>query len=256
MKIDYSISLWNYTHYASAPSLERILARVREQGYGVELWGAWRDEPDLYGQAARPRLKTALRGMPVTLHTAIVNTLDLHKKQIDAAADLGAPVLVLHPNDLYALDSRELDVTLANAVVAYAQARGVRLALENGQLGFLVQAIEKIAGLNICLDVGHVYLTPEPMSKFLDALKTKIIHLHLQDLATEPEVRLRFPETGVDHYTLGAGGIPRQDWELVFATLAEIDFSGAAVFEIQPYNPLQTASQSRRFLERLGLTSS
>ncbi|MBI5305686.1 MAG: sugar phosphate isomerase/epimerase [Chloroflexi bacterium] len=253
MQIDYSISLWNYTHYANAPSLERILALVREQGYGIELWGAWRDENDLYSDVGCKRLKSTLQGMRVSLHTAVVNTFELHKKQIDAAAELRAPVIVLHPNDLYASGTRELDEALAHQIVAYARARGVKLALENGQLPFIARALERIEGLYACLDVGHVYLTTEPMRKFLDAMKSRLIHLHIQDLETEPLVGVRLPGTGVDHYTPGAGGIPATDWKLLVATLEEINFQGTAVFEIQPYNPLQTALQSRAFLRQVGL---
>jgi len=249
VKIDYAISLWNYTHYTNAPSLERILAQVREAGYGIELWGDWRDEKDLYDETGRQRLGAALQGMRVSLHTAGANTFDLHKKQVDAAADLGAEVLVLHPDDLYVKGApRTLDAALANQVVDYARTAGIRLALENGQLPFLIKARDQVEGLYFCLDVGHVYLTTAPMSAFLDALKHRLVHLHLQDLAPEAAKTLRFPGTGIDHYALGAGGIPEQDWRLLFATLEEINFEGTAVFELQPWNPLQTAWMGRAFV--------
>ncbi len=253
MPIEYSISLWNYTHYAAAPSLERILALVREQGYGIELWGSCRDEADLYDETGRQRVKNALQGMRVSLHTAIINTFELHRKQIDAASELGARVLVLHPSDLYLQGSRTLDLPLAQQVVAYADTRGVKLALENGSLSFITQALSQVGGLYACLDIGHVYLTQDPMQKFLDVMQARLIHLHLQDLALEPAVSLRLPGTGPDHYTPGAGGIPEEDWRLVVATLERIHFDGTAVFEIQPYNPLQTAWQAKTFLQKFGL---
>ena len=34
MQIRYAVSLWNYLHYVNAPSLERVLALLRDQGYG------------------------------------------------------------------------------------------------------------------------------------------------------------------------------------------------------------------------------
>jgi hypothetical protein len=49
MKIEYAISLWNYGHYADVGSLEEELARIRDCGYGVELWGWWGGERYLYG---------------------------------------------------------------------------------------------------------------------------------------------------------------------------------------------------------------
>jgi sugar phosphate isomerase/epimerase len=187
--------------------------------------------------------------MTVSLHTAGANTFDLQRKQIDAAVDLGAEVIVLHPSDFVSKDSSDLDVQLACKAVAYASERGVRLALENGQLPFLVNAIEKVEGLGICLDVGHVYLTPDPMNKFLAALKQRIIHLHIQDVLPEAEAGL--PCTGKDHYIPGTGGIPDKDWRLFAATLKEINFQGIAVFEIQPRNPLQTAFLGRTFMRKL-----
>jgi sugar phosphate isomerase/epimerase len=252
VKLDFSISLWNYTHYAAAPSLERIIDLVRAAGYGIELWGAWRDEKDLYDLAGRRRLKSALQGMPVSLHTAGAATLDLHKKQIDTAADLGAGIVVLHQDDLYLQGARRtLDVTLAQQAVAYAQAARVRLALENGLLPFLTQAHNEVDGLDFCLDIGHVYQTQDPLATFLAVLKDRLIHLHLQDISREPLAGLRFPGTLIDHYELGAGGIPAEDWRLLLRTLDEIAFEGTAVFEIQPWNPLQTAAKARAFLETL-----
>ena len=187
MRIRYSVSLWNYSHYTHVPSLERIITLLREQDYGIELWGSWKETKDLFDEVGRKRLKHVLQGMTVSLHTAGANTFDLHKKQIDAAVDLGAEVVVLHSSDFVSNDNSDLDVQLACKAVAYASEHGVRLALENGQLPFLANAIEKVEGLGICLDVGHVYLTPHPMSKFLDTLKERIIHLHIQDVLTEAE---------------------------------------------------------------------
>ena len=48
MHITYSISLWNYFHYAYQPSLERVIADIWSAGYGIELWGSCWNEPDLY----------------------------------------------------------------------------------------------------------------------------------------------------------------------------------------------------------------
>jgi sugar phosphate isomerase/epimerase len=249
MQIHYSISLWNFTHYFNAPSLEQVLDLVRAQGYGIELWGGWRDEPDLYAPAGIRRLKPCLADMRVSLHTALVTTFDLHRKQIDAANQLGAEILVLHSDDLYLPGTKILDVDLAHQVVAYAGQAGVRLALENGQLPFLKNAFEQVPGLFFCLDVGHVYLTTENMTSFLSAFKSRLIHVHLQDILSAPETGL--PKAGKDHYILGTGGIPLPDWQLFCATLAEIDYSGSAVFEIQPRQPLQTALISKMFFQKL-----
>jgi len=248
MRIDYAISIWNYSHHAVAGRLEDEIALIRGRNLGVELWGSWRGGPDLYSEENRARLRPHLAGMAVSLHSALGNSWDLHQRQIDAAADWGARVIVLHSSDLVTGPGGELDAGLAREVVACAAERGVRVALENGQLPFLVRAIEAVDGLDICLDVGHVYLVPEPMRAFLDALQERIIHLHLHDLL-DPAL---IPAAATpDHYALGSGGIPAEDWELLAASLRRIDFEGMAVFEIRPRSPLQTALLGRARMQEL-----
>jgi sugar phosphate isomerase/epimerase len=249
MKLQYAISLWNYSHYPEPGTLEGVLGAIRELGYGIELWAQWQRGSSLYATGERARLQAALGSMPVSLHSAIVRSFDEHRAQVDAAHDLGARVLVVHSDEFYAGDGRELDVALCRDVVAYAGKQGVCIALENGQLPFLEQAVAAVEGLRICLDIGHVYLTDQPMRAFLSALKGRIVHLHLQDLLTPAEEGLPVP--GRDHYTPGTGGIPGEDWRLLAATLQEIDFDGMAVFEIRPRNPYQTAVLGRRFFDGL-----
>lgn len=253
MHIRYSVSLWNYTHYADAPSLERICASLREHNYGIEVWSNWRDEKDLYDEAGRRRLTAALQGMQVSLHTTMdSNTFERQKKQIDAAAAVGAGVIVLHPTDLAPKGSSTLDVPLTRDAVAYAREHGVRLALENGHQEFLEEAVSKVDGLNVCLDVGHIYLHAESMADFLAALKSKLIHLHIQDLMLDIEQK-ELPGTMKDHYIPGTGSIPRADWELLARTLHEINYDGIAVFEVQPRRPLQTALLTRQLMQSLSL---
>ncbi len=251
INLTYAISLWNYIHYQDVPDLKDILAGLRRHGYGVELWNSRIVELDLFDPEVRRNLVSWLEGMPVSLHTDIgLKSRDFHTRQIDAAHDLGASVLVLHSDNLYRDGTKELDIDLAKYVVDHAASRGVRLALENGQLPFLVDAIERVPGLNICLDVGHVYLTIDPMESFMEALKEKIIHLHIQEILSEPE-RPLLHEEGIitDHYTPGTGGIPAADWDLLFEALEKVNFAGMAVFEIQPRKPLQTAALGRRFVD-------
>lgn len=249
MRLDYAISLWNYSHYTNIHTLEHEIAQIAQQGYGVELWGQWRDVPDLYAPEARARLQPLLQPMQVSLHTAFGYTFAQHQKQIDAAAAWGARTVVVHTDDLCYDQSRSLDPILSRDVVTYASDHGVQIALENGQLPTLVEAIEQVDGLKICLDVGHVYLTPEPMHRFLDLLQDYIVHLHLQDILSPAEAGI--PGLGPDHYTLGTGGIPTEDWELLVETLHRIEFEGMAVFEIRPRLPLQTALLSARFMDQL-----
>ena len=158
MRIEYAVSIWNHTHHAAVGGIEEEIALIREHDLGVELWGTWRHEDDLYSEENRARLRPALLGMTVSLHSAFGRCWDHHRRQIDAAADWGAQVIVLHSSDLIPEAGGGLDAGLAREVVAYAAERQVRIALENGQLPFLMEAIEAVEDLGICLDVGHIYL--------------------------------------------------------------------------------------------------
>lgn len=251
MRIQYAISLWNFSHYAHVNSLEQELGQIRELGCGVELWGWYRRTQNLYSESRRLRLKQMLGDMPVSMHSALVHSLTEHKTQVDAAHDLGARVVVVHPNEFFADEQGTLDVPLCRDVVAYAAEWGVCIALENlphtgQQLPFLEQAIAAVDGLRICLDVGHIYSTDTPMRHYLTTLKSHIVHLHLHDTISPAEIGL--PDVGAGHYIPGSGSIPNEDWELLAATLREIGFDGTAVFEIRPRNPYQTARLGMRFL--------
>lgn len=253
MKIQPAVSLWNYNHYHPAPHLEELLVLLRKHDFGVELWNAWQGDEDLYQKKSWTRIKNALEGMRVSLHSTIgIQELDAHRRQIEAAAAFDAQVLVIHADNLYHPGSKRLNLPLTRQLVEEAAAAGVTLALENGQLPVLARAVEEVPDLKICLDTGHVYLVQETMAEFLDAFRDRIVHLHLQEILASHEQHL-VGEGGIilDHYTPGTGGILEEDWHLLFRTLEEIDFQGMGVFEIQPRNPLQTAELGSRFMEKI-----
>ena len=118
MNVTYAISLWNFSHYAGPGDLESELAAVRAQGYGIEMWPHWPGEPDLYSPAMRGRLVKALAGVPVSLHSALVHGFAAQAAQVDAAAELGANVLVTHSDEFFQEGTRRLDAPLCRDVVA------------------------------------------------------------------------------------------------------------------------------------------
>ncbi len=131
--------------------------------------------------------------------------------------------------------------------MAYAKERGVTLCLENGPLSMIERAIGNVDGLMVCIDTGHTYLdSPRPgqaptgLRPYLDSLKDRIRHLHIQD--TLPEG---------DHYTPGTGTIPRKDWEYLLDTMRRINFDGACVTEIRPRRPVRITLDTFAFLESL-----
>lgn len=253
MEIQTAVSLWNYNHYHPVPDLEEILSVLRKHHFGVELWDSWQKDTDLYHPGQRDKLAFALQGMPVSLHSAIgARGREVHRQQIDTAAALGSEILVVHTDNLYAPNRDQVDYALAAELVEYAGDRGVHLALENGQLPVLRETLDRVEGLKICLDVGHVYLVREGMAEFLDTFGKEIVHLHLQEILSEPEQKW-VGEAGIilDHYTPGTGGIPAHEWNLLFRRLKDLEYRGMAVFEIQPRRPLQTGHLARLFLDSI-----
>jgi len=238
--MDYRVSLWNYYHYSSVPSLERVIADVKAQGYGIELWPAWQQERNLYTELYYEPVKAMLRGVRASLHSSGPQDFEGHKAEIDFAAYVGADRIVVHPDHLK-VNVEKPDFALARDVLEYGRTKGVAIVLENGQLEELVRTIEAIPEFGICLDTGHVYFTSHTMKDFVDALKPRIAHLHLQDTLEES-----------DHYILGTGIIPRTDWEYLWAALAEMRFHGPAVFEIRPRTVLRSVEESIQFLRSVG----
>jgi len=240
MDLDYRISLWNYSHYARRLSLESAGAEITANGYGVELWPNWQDDKDLYDEVYRERLRVLLDGVKSSWHSGGVNDLEGNQRQIDTAAYAGSDAIVVHQGNLGLSGDGPEDYALARDVVAYATEKGVTIALENGPLAVLEGAIQNVDDLKICIDTGHVYFTDDPMAKYVDALKGRLHHLHIQDT---------LPES--DHYFLGSGIIPKEDWQYLADALKEISFSGPAVFEIRPRQPLQTAEICTQFFNAL-----
>ena len=252
MDLQPAVSLWNYNHFYPVPELDEILSYLRAHGLGVELWNDWLGGENLYSPTRQRWIQRILEGMPVSLHAAIGDSgRDSLYRQVDAAAVFGARVLVIHADNLRTGSEPALDYGLGRDLVARGADRRVQIALENGQLPILERALAQVQGLKICLDTGHVYLTEHSMADFLAAFRDHIVHLHLQDVLSSPEEEL-LGEAGIirDHYTPGTGGIPGEDWELLFETLQRQNFQGMGVFEVQPRHPLQTARLGLDYLQR------
>jgi len=239
MEMDYRISLWNYFHYNRPGTLERVIGEIRDAGYGVEIWPRWSDEGNLFDPIYRERLKLLIGDMPSSIHGGSPGSLEQHLLQIETAAETDCDVIVVHPGQIK-VDNGNRDYEFAQQVVDLARDRGIVIALENGPLEVLQSAVARVEGLGICLDVGHIYSTPNTMTEFVDSLRHNIRHLHLQDTLGS-----------TDHYVPGTGRIPRSDWGYLFRCLVEENFHGAAVLEIRPRNPLQHAEQTREFLKEV-----
>jgi len=242
MELDYRISLWNYGFYARASSLEETVQEIVAAGYGVELHSRWKEEQDLYGCEQRKRLRALLRGVRVSLHSGNVTDFEGHGRQIDCAAEVGADPIVVHTAHL-GISGEPPAYALAREVLAYAQSRAVRLALENGPLPDIRAALEALPSLSFCLDVGHCYADGSSIPEFLDAAGERLIHVHLQD--RRPGEKRPW---GSGHYRPGAGAIPREHWQCLAEWIRLRSFRGALVFEVKPLPPVAVAQGGRAFL--------
>lgn len=244
MKIQFALSLWNFSHFSTTLSLEDIAEFARAHNYGLEIWPEYGNWTDLFDAQTIKKIRPVFEGIQLSLHTRTgQNTLDQHKAQIDSAVHYHADILVLHPDDVYYPGTREANLDLAGQALEYAKSAGVRLALENGQYGFLSNIYHQIETMQFCLDLGHVYLVPESLKQFLDLFKNRIIHLHLHDSLFPYEAIKGQPAWEfIDHHIPGAGVITAEDWYLLFNTMNEVNYQGSAILELRPYHPFQAAS--------------
>lgn len=253
MKLNYSLSMWNYEAYTVPAMFGEAIADARRSGYGVEVWPSWKEEGNLFAPEKRARLVDLLQDIPSSLHGGPVRTLDEHKTQIQAAKDTRSPVIVVHADSL-STDGQTINPGMTAEVVAFARDSGVTIALENGTgsvgLDDLLRAADAVPDLKFCLDIGHVYVAHDrSLSDYLQLLGSKIAHLHLQDVYMVPSAKRAKSDS---HRAPGQCDIPFRDWRLLLSTLTKIGYSGFAVLEVRPFDPAEIASQSTEFLDSIG----
>ncbi|MCX6095182.1 MAG: sugar phosphate isomerase/epimerase [Candidatus Bipolaricaulota bacterium] len=231
---------------------------IASLGLGVEVWLSREEgdsEPD---RKALEGIRVAARAAPfVSVHSRFAlwvwDPAGL-RREIALSRAIGARTLVLHRGSLgLAEPNSGADFAEIRRLARDAREAGIRLALENGRddAWALDRALEEIGddpeetNLGICVDVGHVHLSPSvpsdrPIRWYLERYAGQLVHLHLHDnVGLEDEHRL--PGEGT------------ADWRDTLATLDEIGFAGTATLELLPEGDLLEAlSRARAFLERLG----
>ena len=145
--------------------------------------------------------------MKVSAHSNGATTLSEHKFQIEAINDLGAEILVIHRNELCSPGTDNPNFDLIHEIIEFADSCNVRLAMENllsrNELLLLNQILSKVPRLGICMDISHAYFTPIPLENYLEELKGRIIHVHLQD--TRPESEALIPWSDRNNCIPGTG---------------------------------------------------
>ncbi len=121
------------------------------------------------------------------------------KSNIDTAALMGIPLAVVHPIAWYSSEVKYGDWIRANIaflspLVEYAQAKGIKLCLENmpsdreapdnhlyGSCALNISSLAEKLGMGICWDVGHANISGYKQSEQMEILKGKIDVLHVHD---------------------------------------------------------------------------
>jgi sugar phosphate isomerase/epimerase len=122
------------------------------------------------------------------------------KMAIDAAAALGAGVVVVHPTDRLAADETRARISAVRdsfrELLRYAAARGVRLAAENLASPLSSQILEvlleQLPDLAVCYDSSHAQISGDVFG-IIGRHRDRIIAVHLSDnLGLEDDHMLPF----------------------------------------------------------------
>ncbi len=152
------------------------------------------------------------------------------RETINAAADLGAPVIVVHPGP-FELNEADLSQSLATVLhtlektTPEIEQAGIKIALENVMPGpateLAVRALGQLdSGLfGFCYDSSHEQIDGPRPHELLEMLKDRVIAVHLSDRIKE----------FVDHVPPGDGFI---DWPKVVALLKDTAFAAPLLFEV------------------------
>jgi sugar phosphate isomerase/epimerase len=173
-----------------------------------------------------------------------------HKKTVNFAADLGGCILVTHdidipePDDPESSSRRAAFVDGVRAVADYAEAKGVRLALENLSSGYtrepdrLVALMGELDSTNVgvVIDTGHRSLSGDPAAA-LRTVGRHLITLHLHDNHGERD----------EHLLPGQGAI---DWVDVMQALRDIDYGGEFMYEIGRPEDLPELAENAKCIQR------
>ncbi len=150
------------------------------------------------------------------------------ERAVHAAAWMDCPILVLNPER--AVDPAQQwaeHVARFQRLCALADELGVTIAIEPEPLLVVASSadaarmIEQVGSprLGVNLDIGHAYLTDDDLAASIRMLGDRIVHLHLEDMAS-----------GVHrHLPFGAGDI---DFRVVRSALQEIRYAGPYVIDL------------------------
>lgn len=206
-EIDIGISTWAYQDLSLAEALEKIACMTKRAEILCETGHSLLDKENV--AAARSfDLDYSVHGLITDVNIASIHeairsaSVELHRQAIEASAEIGASVYVVHPGYTSYPFYREaalraLDRSLEE-LRPLQDEYGIRLAVENmpksDWLFYPRPGTLDLKGLPTVLDVGHAN-TCGSLGEFL--VSSEVVHMHLHDNAGERD----------DHLSLGRGSI-------------------------------------------------
>jgi len=224
------------------------------------------DEGDSY---SRRRLASSLQAEGIALRSLNLPSLDTNlaspmarmraysvgvfRSAIDLASDLGIARLVVVPGRMNpllppAMAQRETWMRESlDALIPYAERRGVGLALENvpfasfpdaQSLGRFVRSVGSPA-VSVCYDAANAHFIGESPAEGLAMLRDLVTIVHLSDTT----------RSAWRHDEVGRGDVP---FAQTLAALDEIGYAGTCMLEIIDPDPEAAILRSHRALAALG----
>jgi sugar phosphate isomerase/epimerase len=179
------------------------------------------------------------------------------RRVLDLAAEIGCPLVMSDegpvPAEWMPLERGfDLLCTSLDAVIAHAQARGVRFAIElHNALTTRPEYLQRLlarygrAELSVNFDTGNSFLAGNDPVAFVRAVASRVAHVHVKDIpASQLPVRGTVTGTRVG-VTVGAGVV---DLDGIVGVLAAAGYGGVLSVEC---DTLEQAAASRPVLTRM-----
>lgn len=243
MNIEYVVSTMVFWWRENTLSFEQECSYIKSLGFGIEVLPHIKNMYECrFDKDNWDRLKEATQGMTTVMRARTDKiTLENWQEQVDCAKYLDARIIA----DLDSLkvenDPDFEEFEFAASVIQMAEKAGVELAVQTGNLVTIEKLVERFPYINVCFDAGHVVLEGDyPFPDYIDRLKDKIIHLHIND-------NYGFMD---DHQPPGLKGstISTEDWQYLLDSLKNSQRKIIASLEIAPSMPNVLIRRSCEFL--------
>ncbi len=173
-------------------------------------------------------------------------SLDILKECVDFTVEIGASILVVHGGSCSINQISKHDNAIQRfrasllELAMYAHDRGVRIGLENKQIGLDREVIlfpdehhevvHEFADFDVgaVIDVGHANTAGIALGEYFEQMQSYLIEVHLHDNNG----------TSDEHMTLGNGTI---DFKSVLNMLDRIQFDGPVILELDTREDLESA---------------